>query len=121
MFSIAIEANGLHCRTVQGIRSISGSAELCDSNAGKSLKMSDFLENRANYQVAKKPYQKRGIYYNRDGEGIRYCSSSDGFNWFKWVDKPNPDGEFMVSWFYEKKPEDAGCKFHPIHGWIVTA
>ena len=85
------------------------------------IKMSDFLENRANYQVAKKPYQKRGIYYNRDGERIRYCSSSDGFNWFKWVDKPNPDGEFMVSWFYEKKPEDAGCKFHPIHGWIVTA
>lgn len=82
--------------------------------------MSDFLEDRHKYQLAKKPYRKGGIYYNREGERIRYCSTSD-FDWFKWVDRPNQNGEFMVSWFYEKKPDEPGCKLHPEHGWIITA
>lgn len=64
--------------------------------------ISDFLTNRQNYRTAKAPLIKGKIYFNRDGERVRYCSTSN-FDWFKWADKPNPDGEFMVSWVYEKK------------------
>ena len=36
--NVALAYNGRHCRTVQGIRSISGSAELCDSKPAKLVK-----------------------------------------------------------------------------------
>ena len=81
----------------------------------------DFLDNRQSYHLAKKPYKKGGIYFTRDGERIKYKCSCDKFDWFVWADKPNPDGEFFVSWFYEKKPDVAGCSLHPVHGWIIHA
>lgn len=75
--------------------------------------ISDFLTNRQNYRTAKGPLIKGKIYFNRDGERVRYCSTSN-FDWFKWADKPNPDGEFMVSWVYEKKEMGSACCFAPL-------
>lgn len=69
--------------------------------------MNDFQKNRSHYKCAERPFTKGNVYVNNDGERIRYHSDNGGslFHLFKWADKPNPDGPFMVSWFYEKRKD----------------
>lgn len=74
----------------------------------------DFLENRQNYRTAKRPLIKGKIYFNRCGERVKYCSTDEHFDNFKWADKPNVDGQFMVSWVYEKKETASACCFAPL-------
>lgn len=78
--------------------------------------MSDFLENRHNYMTAQTPLVKGRLYFDRDGNVVKYHSTND-FDCFTWPDKPNPDGPFMRSRVYEKRPEvDSGsnCCFAPM-------
>jgi len=79
--------------------------------------MSDFLNNRAGYVTAKMPYVKNKIYFDRNGDRVRYNHTTN-FDWFSWVDKANKDGLFMVSLVYEKREQRAGsnCCFQDFIG-----